>query len=135
MKIRELLAIVMGAALVTGACGDGIDEDALDQDIDRTPVTEPADSTTDAMPPAGVNQQVISGSLGRVDPDARTFTLNAEGRQQTFHFNDATDVSGMAGTQGLAGREGANVTVYYRTEDDVMTATRIVMNGAAEARQ
>lgn len=130
MKARGFVALCMGAALVAGACGGAENDSTLDP-VDSPPASDtarPSGNTATDMNRGA--EQTISGSLGKVDPDARIFTLTAEGRDQTFRFNDATDVSGMAGSQGLAGREGAHVTVYYREDGGGTMATRIVMNGS-----
>jgi hypothetical protein len=132
MKARGVLALCMGAALVAGACGGAEDDSTLEPMPDSAPMTEPAPASDPAQLSRGY-EQVISGNLGKVDPDASTFTLDAGNREQSFRFNAATQVTGASGTQGLAGREGARVTVHYREEAGAMLATRIVIDDAAPA--
>jgi len=130
MKARGVMALCISAALVTAACGDGVDNDStLDPMPENAPATEPARPSAGAAPMERGADQVISGNLGNVDTDARTFTLSADNREQTFRFNDDTDVTGASGTQGLASREGARVTVHYRQDGGANVATRIMLEG------
>lgn len=73
------------------------------------------------------SEHAMSGELHTVDLDAKTFTLASDGRPEAFTFTDATEVTGAAGPQGLAGREGARATVHYREEESARIATRIVL--------
>ncbi len=129
MKTRGILALLMGVALVAGACGDAADDSTLDP-LDDAPATEPA------PPAAGLPQaergaeQMMSGTIGKVDADARTFTINANNREETFRYSESTNVTGAPGVQGLAGRDGTRVTVHYREEAGAMMATRIMLEGA-----
>jgi hypothetical protein len=87
----------------------------------------------------------IRGELRRVNSGARTFVIVLEnGMEQTFRFNDFTQVSGdlshvvvdprtvgkkkISGpVQGLIGREGAYVTVEWSGGPHDKTATLVVV--------
>jgi hypothetical protein len=135
MKARGLFALCMSAALVAGACG-GADNDSVLEPMDSAPASEPAAETRSAEPQADSNlAQVISGSLGEVDSQTRTFTLNTGTREEAFTFTESTQVTGASGTQGLAGREGDRVTVHYREQGGSRIADRIVLEDAAAQPQ
>ena len=69
----------------------------------------------------------MGGELGAVNTDQQTFVVMVDGKEQSFRFSDATQVSGASGTQGLAGRKGARVTVYYRDSGGLRIADRIIL--------
>lgn len=89
-----------------------------------------APRTPDPQAQTGMGQeQTVSGELTKVDMDAQTFTVSENGTEHVFSFSDMTEVEGAAGTQGLAGREGSQVTVHYTEELDTKRATRIQLQG------
>jgi len=71
--------------------------------------------------------QSISGKLKSVDSDAKKVTITtAAGDDMEFTYNDQTTISGAEGTvEGLSGKSGADVTVSYKEDMGVKTATRI----------
>jgi hypothetical protein len=129
MKARGLFALCISAALVAGACGEA-DNDSVMEPMDSAPATEPAPTLAEPQADSSFGQ-VISGSLGEVDSQTRTFTLNTGDREEAFTFTEATEVTGASGTQGLAGREGDAVTVHYREQGGSRIADRIVLEDAA----
>lgn len=129
---RGFLTLCVGVALIAAACGPD-EAQTLDALEDPAPVAGAAP----APDPAGLGlgyEHVIAGSLGRVDPDAMTFTLRTDIAEQSFRFTSATDVSGASGAQGLTGREGARVTVHYREDAGARLATRVVLEDTAAGR-
>jgi hypothetical protein len=133
MKARGLFALCISAALVAGACGEA-DNDSVIEPMDSAPATEPAPRPAEPQADSSFGQ-VISGSLGEVDSQTRTFTLNTGGREEAFTFTESTQVTGASGTQGLAGREGDRVTVHYREQGGSRIADRIVLEDAAAQPQ
>jgi hypothetical protein len=86
------------------------------------PAQEPADTgSVSSM----MDERIISGELQNVDLDANTFTVTSGGAEHVFVFSGTTDVIGAAGAQGLSGREGTQVTVYYREQGDSKIAMTI----------
>jgi hypothetical protein len=109
----------MGAALIAGACeGAGNDTD------------DPISESAGGSPESGLDQ-VMSGNLGEVDPDEQTFTITVNGREESFEFDEATQVTGASGTQGLSGRQGARVTVHFREDGGDRIARRIEVTEVA----
>ncbi len=89
-----------------------------------------------AAPPQGQTQesqvQSVSGKLKSVDSDAKKLTITtAAGGDMEFTYNDQTKISGAERTvEGLAGKSGADVTVSYKEDMGVKTATRIDVKAA-----
>jgi hypothetical protein len=100
------LAAFSIALLALGGC------QKADQSRLPPPEEMPATESAAAIAP----EQVISGELTAVDPDAKTFSVMAGDVEYRFLFTDATDVLGTGGARGLTGREGTRVTVHYREE-------------------
>jgi hypothetical protein len=121
----------MGAAIMAGACS-GPDTSVLEDADTQNPSASTEPASRDSELTRGMDQ-VTTGTIGKVDPDTRMFTIRADGRDMSFRYNDDTQVTGASGTQGLAGREGDRVTVHYREEMGAMIASRIVLDTAAPA--
>jgi hypothetical protein len=90
-------------------------------DANRAPMSETPGQLLSDM------EQSMSGEIRTVDPDAKIVVLLSDGKAETFKYTDATEVTGAAGPQGLAGREGAHATVHYHDERDGRMARRIVL--------
>jgi len=71
--------------------------------------------------------QSVDGKLKSVDADAKKLIITtAAGADMEFTYNDQTMIAGAEDTiEGLAGKSGADVTVSYKEDKDVKTATRI----------
>lgn len=138
-RITAVIGACAVAAFLTTACNQA--EEPREEGAPAGEAGSPADTPREGadmdVPSAGMmEEQVVSGELKSVDSDARTFTIQTDdGREMTLSYNDATDVGGAAGEQGLTGREGTRVTVHYREQPGADTsaastrgeAVRIVM--------
>lgn len=117
-----LLALVSAGVLASWGCGQDQRSGVLPAD-DRA-----GQSSASAERPetAGLHEQTIRGELKDIDLDAQTFVLvDHDGAERVFAFSDATEIRGDAPAQGLAGREGAHVTVHFRDEGPVRLALAI----------
>lgn len=74
-------------------------------------------------------EQIIRGEIKDIDLDAKTFVLVGHDEvERVFAFTDATEILGGTTVQGLAGREGAHVTVHFREDGPVRTALTIELD-------
>ncbi len=116
MRPRNILTVaslLLAAAALVGCSAAGRSDAA---DKSAAPVT--AGTTAAAARNADATEQsageTISGDLILVDLQNHTFTLRSDsGVDHLFAFSDATSVVGASSTQGLAGLEGARVTVHF----------------------
>ena len=87
--------------------------------------------------------QEMTGELQRVDMAGKTITVRVDnGMEQTFKFDDNTMVMGLEGQpqanassksgkaanasiQNLVGKEGSEVTLQWRDENNAKTAARV----------
>ena len=87
--------------------------------------------------------QEMTGELQRVDMAGKTITVRVDnGMEQTFKFDDNTMVMGLEGEpqasapsksgkaanasiQNLVGKEGSEVTLQWRDENNAKTAARV----------
>jgi hypothetical protein len=129
MKTRGSLALGLGAALVAGACGGW--DDAGTREMRES--MKIAETPPEAAPLQPGYERVFSGSLERVDPDSRTFTIRTNVGEQAFLFNEFTDVYGVPGAQGLAQQAGTKVIVHYREDAGSMIATRIILEDTVQS--
>ncbi len=67
------------------------------------------------------------GDLVRVSADSHMFVVRgSDEKEWEFTYNDKTEVTGdIATVEGLAGKTGTPVTVYYKSEGNKHIATRI----------
>jgi hypothetical protein len=124
MKSGAILSVVLAGALLSVAACQQAEAPRPDSPAAVRPESPPPGSP--ARSP-DLSELVISGDLRRVNPEERTFILMAGNQEHRFTYSDATLVTGAAGTQGLAGREGARVTVHYRDTPDAKVALRIML--------
>ena len=77
--------------------------------------------------PATLPLQDVKGELIRVDMAAKTIAVRIEnGMEQTFKFDDNTVLKGLdAPIRNLAGKEGSELTVKWRNDNDAKMATGI----------
>jgi hypothetical protein len=122
MKAGAVLAMLSIAMLAAGGCDTERREAALEGQ------SPSSGGTLGSGAPLGEPLEVMSGELGQVDLQARTFTIKTADADVVFAFTDATQVDGAAGPQGLAGREGARVSLRYRQRPDGKIAERITIN-------
>ena len=87
--------------------------------------------------------QEMTGELQRVDMSGKTISVRVDnGMEQTFKFDDSTMVMGLEGQplanapsksgkaanasiQNLVGKEGSEVTLQWRDENNAKTAARV----------
>jgi len=85
---------------------------------------------TAQVPPGQTQEtqvQSATGKLKSVDSDAKKVTITSSaGDDMEFTYNEQTMIAGAESTvEGLAGKSGADVTVSYKEDKGVKTATRI----------
>ena len=119
LPLRALLVLVVVPFLALACSSQPAD---TDQAFER-----PADADLLGQAPTGdVVEQVLQGELLHVDTDAATITIRAGGAETVFAFTADTEVTGaVSRPQGLAGREGADVSVTYRVGSNGLEALKI----------
>lgn len=98
------------------------------QDAPAPAVPAPAEQQPAPAPGADRQTQAMSvqGELRRVDAEAKTLTVQADGREQQFKFSDETEITGAGrDVEGLSTMTGTNVTVHYKVEGGANVATKI----------
>ncbi len=143
--ILSFVYILSGFLLISCQRDQGV-QAAFEQDKTGTYQPRPA--------PKGEVQQnpEMSGELQRVDMTAKTITIRVDnGMEQTFKFDDNTMVMGLEGqpqanvpskqgkagnasVKNLIGKEGSELTVQWRDENGVKTATHIDVTQVSTAR-
>jgi hypothetical protein len=105
------------------------------------PSPTPAPTQAPAPAPAPISAQAserkadsAKGELVKVDADAKKITIkSADGVETDFAYSDATEVAGgRDGVAGLATKAGTKVTVHFKSDMGVKTATKIEVQGARE---
>src|SRR5215467_4951736 len=80
----------------------------------------------------------IEGELVRVNIPAKTFVVRVEnGMEQTFKFDDSTEVMGLDGrshVRDLVGKEGSEVTVQSQEDGETKMATRVDVTQLSTAK-
>ena len=89
-----------------------------------------------------VENQEVPGELVRIDPRKKMFVVRVDnGMEQTFEFDEHTSVAGLDDSgqapvrqkpgninpeiRNLIGKEGSEVTVEWRADDDAKIATHV----------
>jgi len=116
-----LVGIFSMAVLITMGCQQSEQDRTVIQD-DQASTAEPA-PLPEPLPV--LEEQTVSGQVTKVDMDARTITVAAADAEHVITFSDATAVTGAAGAQGLAGKEGTRVSVRYREDQGTKMASSI----------
>lgn len=87
-----------------------------------------------AQPPAGgqaAQDKTATGQLAKVDAKEMEITIKgADNKEMVFTYNAATQITGVDGPQGLAGKTGSTLRVTYRESGGDNLATRIEVQGA-----
>jgi hypothetical protein len=74
---------------------------------------------------------MATGQLAKVDASAKEITIKgSDNKEMVFTYNDATQITGVDGPQGLAGKTGSTLRVTYRVSGGDNLATRIEVQGA-----
>ena len=95
------------------------------------PTTPPSTQAPAPMPEPRTSARAeraekVSGELVKVDDVAKKLTIKgADGVETDFTYSDATEVAGGSGIAGLATKAGAKVTVHFKSDMGVKTATKI----------
>jgi hypothetical protein len=91
------------------------------------PTTPPSTQAPAPMPePRAAKADKVTGELVKVDDVAHKLTIKgADGVETEFAYSDATEVAGGTGIAGLATKAGAKVTVHFKSDMGVKTATKI----------
>jgi len=71
-------------------------------------------------------EKAYSGQLARVNATAKEITVKgADNKEMVFTYDDKTEITGVEGAQGLAGRTGSSLKVTYRENRGANLATHI----------
>jgi hypothetical protein len=91
------------------------------------PTTPPSTQAPAPMPePRAARAEKVKGELVKVDDAAKKLTIkSADGIETEFAYSDATEVAGGTGVAGLATKAGTKVTVTFKSDAGVKTATKI----------
>lgn len=100
------------------------------------PSTQPASGpAAQSAPRRGVEAKAssVQGELLRVDMDKKMVVIEAaDGKEQSFRFNDDTEISGAAqNVEGLATKTGTRVTVEFEGAAASAVAKKISIQAAA----
>jgi hypothetical protein len=78
----------------------------------------------------------ISGTLANVDSMAKTLSVKTkQGTDMDFHYTDQTQVEGAeGGVQGLASKDGSELTVMYREDSNSGERTAVSIKIGPPAR-
>lgn len=131
-SLAGCVVLCVALPLSTAACGGADEGTSVGPLEDAAPVAGetgalgPAESAQ-AADQVQASDQFIEGTLGKMDPGTMTFTLADDPVARTFTITDETEVTGTSSAQGLAGREGAEVTVHFREDAGEWVVTRILL--------
>jgi hypothetical protein len=91
------------------------------------PTSPPSTQAPAPMPePRAARAEKVKGELVKVDDAAKKLTIkSADGIETEFAYSDATEVAGGTGVAGLATKAGTKVTVTFKSDAGVKTATKI----------
>jgi hypothetical protein len=94
------------------------------------PTTPPSTQAPAPMPEPRAARaekaEKVKGELVKVDDAAKKLTIkSADGIETEFAYSDATEVAGGTGIAGLATKAGTKVTVHFKSDAGVKTATKI----------
>jgi len=86
----------------------------------------PATAPPSAGEPRSARAEKVTGELVKVDAVAKKITIKGAGGADTdFAYSDATEVAGGQDIAGLATKAGTKVTVHFKSDMGVKTATKI----------
>jgi hypothetical protein len=123
MMFSAIAAAVLAAPALAGA-----------QSPSPSPQTPPPSQTpppaTASPAPSGearsARAEKVTGELVKVDAVAKKITIKGAGGADTdFAYSDATEVAGGQDIAGLATKAGTKVTVHFKSDMGVKTATKI----------
>lgn len=132
MKSSKVFAAIVTALLVTVSLTAAPLQQAPAPPPGQTPA--PGRGGPGAQPPAGgqaTQERMATGQLAKVDASAKEITIKgSDNKEMVFTYNDATQITGVDGPQGLAGKTGSTLRVTYRASGGDNLATRIEVQGA-----
>ena len=71
-------------------------------------------------------EKTYSGQLAKVNATSKEVTIKGvDNKEMIFTYDDKTQITGVDGPQGLAGKTGANLKVTYRENRGANLATHI----------
>jgi hypothetical protein len=122
MMFSAIAAAVLAVPALAGA-----------QSPSPSPQTPPPSQTpppATAPAPSGearsARAEKVTGELVKVDAVAKKITIKGAGGADTdFAYSDATEVAGGQDIAGLATKAGTKVTVHFKSDMGVKTATKI----------
>lgn len=91
-------------------------------------------------PPAqqapAVQEKTFEGHLTKVDAAANLITVKgADDKEMSFSYNDQTQMVGVEkGPQGLTGKTGSSLKIWYRENRGANLASKIEVQGPAPAK-
>jgi hypothetical protein len=99
------------------------------------PAPEPSQAPAPMAERRSAKAETAKGELVKVDADAKSLTIKgSDGVETVFAYNDATEVAGgRDGVAGLATKAGSKVTVHFTSAAGAKTATKIEVQGGADA--
>ncbi|HZI51541.1 MAG TPA: hypothetical protein VFE29_06935 [Terriglobia bacterium] len=91
---------------------------------------QPAPGGGGANPPAAQAPQsaekTYSGQLAKVNATSKEIVIKgADNKEMIFTYDDKTQITGVEGPQGLAGKTGSDLKVTYRDNRGANLATKI----------
>ena len=81
-------------------------------------------------------EKTFEGRLTKVDDKAKLITVKgADDKEMSFSYNDQTQMAGVdKGPEGLTGKTGSNLKIWYRENRGANLASKIEVQGAAPAK-
>jgi hypothetical protein len=125
----------VGAAILMTFCLVGFSQNA--------PVAPaPGGPAPGAQAPGGGQQapaaqeKTFEGRLTKVDDKAKLITVKgADDKEMSFSYNDQTQMAGVdKGPEGLTGKTGSTLKIWYRENRGANLASKIEVQGAAPAK-
>jgi hypothetical protein len=98
--------------------------------IQNPPQPAPGGPAPGGQPPAAQAppsaEKTYSGQLAKVNATSKELTIKGvDNKEMIFTYDDKTQITGVEGPQGLAGKTGANLKVTYRENRGANLATHI----------
>jgi len=124
----------ISAAILMTFCLVGFSQNAP---IAPAPGAPGAQAPGGPAPAPAAQEKTFEGRLSKVDDKAKLITVKgADDKEMSFSYNDQTQMLGVdKGPEGLTGKTGSNLKVWYRENRGANLASKIeVQGGAAPAK-
>lgn len=81
-------------------------------------------------------EKTFEGKLSKVDDKAKLITVKgADDKEMSFSYNDQTQMLGVdKGAEGLTGKTGSTLKIWYRENRGANLASKIEVQGATPAK-